>query len=354
MDFIIIKGYKSIKDARIDFLPINILIGANGSGKSNFLSFFEFFNKLTTEGFSDYVSLRGGADKILHKGSNVTDAIYLKTEFDNGNNGYLATLKLGTDGFVVTSERLIYKGDKGVDISRSDTKSRLSKTDNYRAKYVIKYLKTFRKYHFHDTGAKSPFSQLSHIQNDSYFLYEKGENLAAFLFNIKTEEPKHYNRIVDTVRSIAPFFNDFYLQPNKEGYVRLQWQDKYSSIIYGVNDLSDGTIRFIALTTLFLQPELPKTILIDEPELGLHPFAIAKLAGLIQSAAAKDCQVIAATQSTDFISHFNPEDIITVDQKNGETEFKRLEPEKLESWLDDYTIDDLWKRNIISSGQPNY
>jgi predicted ATPase len=109
----------------------------------------------------------------------------------------------------------------------------------------------------------------------------------------------------------------------------------------------------MALATLFLQPKLPNTIIIDEPELGLHPTAIAKLSGLIKSAADKHCQVIIATQSTDLISHFEPEDIITVDQINGESTFERLSSETLKLWLDDYTIDDLWKRNIIRTGQTN-
>ena len=125
-------------------------------------------------------------------------------------------------------------------------------------------------------------------------------------------------------------------------------------MIYGVRNLSDGTMRFIALATLFLQPNLPQTIIIDEPELGLHPTAIAKLAGMIKSVANKECQVIVATQSTDLISHFNAEDILTVDQLNGESVYQRLSSDKLKSWLDDYTIDDLWKRSIITTGQPNF
>lgn len=209
-----------------------------------------------------------------------------------------------------------------------------------------------KKYHFHDTGKNSPFNQLSHIENDKYFLYEKGENLAAFLYNIQQNNPIVYNLIVKVIQSIAPFFSDFFLKPNDGANIRLQWQDKYSNFVYGVNDLSDGTIRFIALTILFMQPTLPKTIIIDEPELGLHPFAIAKLAGMIQSAAAKGAQVIIATQSSDLISYFQAEDIIAVDQKNGESQFNRLNAEELALWLDDYTIGDLWKRNIIQVAQP--
>ncbi|MPT35977.1 MAG: ATPase, partial [Flavobacterium sp.] len=203
-------------------------------------------------------------------------------------------------------------------------------------------------------GSNSPFSQYSNIQNDIYYFYEDGGNLAAFMYKIHETNKIVYNRIIKNIQSIAPYFSDFYFAPNSENNIRLQWTDKYSDIIFGANDLSDGTIRFIALSVLFLQPDLPDTIVIDEPELGLHPSAIAKLAGMIKSVADRDCQVILATQSTDLISHFQPEEIITVDQINGHTEFNRLNSDTLQQWLNDFTIDDLWKRNIITGGQPNY
>jgi predicted ATPase len=354
MDYIEIKGYKSIKNQRIDFRNINILIGANGSGKSNFISFFEFLNKLYNRNLQEYISLKGGENKILFEGKEVTDEIYFKTEFDKGLNGYSATIKAGEESLIFTDERLIYNQRDGKNINNYGTEARIKVTDDFRAKDVIEYLDSFRKYHFHDTGTKSPFTQMSNIENDIYYLYENGENLSAFLYNIQNENRIIYNRIVATIQSIAPYFSDFFFQPNKENYMRLQWKDKFSNVVYGANDLSDGTIRFIALTTLFMQPELPATILIDEPELGLHPAAISKLSGLIKSVSEKNCQVILATQSTDLISHFSPEDILTVDQVNGESIFKRLDSDSLAVWLDDYTVDDLWKRNIISSGQPNY
>lgn len=354
MDYVEIQGYKSIKLVKIPFRSINILIGANGSGKSNFISFFEFLNRLYNRKLNEYVNLTGGDNKYLHKGKKSTSQISFKTEFNGGENGYSATLESGTENFVFTEERLIFKGDNGVDINNSNAEARIKTTDNYRAKYVIKHLESFRKYHFHDTSRQSPFSQLSHIENDIHYLYENGKNIAAFLFDIQRNNKIVYNRILKTIESIAPYFSDFYFQPNSENYIRLQWTDKFSDTIYGANDLSDGTIRFIALVTLFMQPDLPKTVVIDEPELGLHPTAIAKLAGMMKSAASRECQVIIATQSTDLISHFEPEDIITVDQINGESVFKRLETETLAQWLEEYTIDDLWKRNIITTGQPNF
>jgi len=353
MDFISIEGYKSIKNEQIALQPINILIGANGSGKSNFISFFEFLNRLYHRKLNDYIALKGGANKILHKGQKKTTDISFQISFNKEKNTYSATLVSGNDGFVFTKEDLGYN-DNHWDISQSEREGRVKISDIFSSDYIREYLNGLRKYHFHDTSDKSSFTNLSHLENDIHYLYNDGSNLAAFLYHISDNHKIVHNRIIKTIQSIAPYFSDFYLHPNQEDYVGLQWTDKYSDVVYGVNDLSDGTIRFIALATLFLQPKLPNTIIIDEPELGLHPTAIAKLAGMIKSAAAKGCQVIVATQSTDLVSHFLPEDIVTVDQVNGESKFKRLDSNELQEWMNDYTIDDLWKRNIIATGQPNY
>lgn len=353
MDYIEINGYKSIKKARIDLASINILIGANGSGKSNFISFFDFLNRLYSRQLNEYIALKGGDNKILHKGKKTTDTILFKMEFDKGQSGYSATLQSGTAGLVFLEENLIDKGNAR-NISRSGTEANIKATDNFRAKVVTQYLTGFKKYHFHNTGGNAPFSKYGNIDNDIYYFYEDGMNLAAFMYRIQDTDKKVYNRIIKNIQSIAPYFSDFYYAPDKENNIRLQWTDKFSGVILGANDLSDGTLRFMALSVLFLQPVLPSIIIIDEPELGLHPTAITKLAGMIRSAAERDCQVIIATQSTDLISHFLPEDIITVDQKNGETVFSRLSSKKLHQWLEDYTIDDLWKRNIITGGQPDY
>jgi predicted ATPase len=351
-----IKGYKSIKNLDLPLNSINILIGANGSGKSNFLSFFDFLKQTYNRNLQEFVALKG-IDTFLHKGDKVTDEISTHLFF-KGTNGYSFTLKKGDAGLIFTKEGMWYGNNpyykNPVDIASFGNESTLRNQSMPRANYIRTYLNSLAKYHFHDTGENSPFNKESNIENDKFYLYEKGNNLASFLYNISINNKIIYNLITKTVQSIAPYFLDFFLKPESNGNIKLRWLSKHTSTIYGVNDLSDGTIRFIALTVLFMQPNLPETIIIDEPELGLHPTAIAKLAGLIKSVSSKDCQVILATQSTDLISHFDPEDIITVDQINGESIFERLCSDTLKQWLEDYTIDDLWKRNIISSGQPNF
>ena len=357
MDRISIQGYKSIQHLDLILNPINILIGSNGSGKSNFLSFFEMLKIIYDQKLKEYVALKGGADKFLYNGSKVTEEIETKLNFGN-NNAYSFTLKKGDDDFVFIKEFLFHNYGNPLDITLPKPESNLKFENTPLILFFAKFIYGLKIYHFHDTGTNSPFNKNSNIETDKFFLYNNGENLPAFLFKIYNNYKKEYALIIKTIQSIAPYFSDFYFAPNENGFIKLLWQSKYNSNNYSSTDLSDGTIRFIALATLFLQPNLQdeplKTIIIDEPELGLHPSAIAKLAGMIKSASAKGCQIILATQSTDLISHFLPEDIITVDQINGASKFQRLDGNSLELWLEDYTIDELWKRNIITTGQLNF
>lgn len=350
MDKIEIKGYKSFKELKLDLLPINILIGANGSGKSNFLSFFEFLNRLYEQKLTEYVALNGGMDKYFFQGSKTTDAIEATICFEDSH--YSFELKEGDNRFVFSKERL---GNNSLytAIGAFGNEAYIKSYSGLLiGEHICRYLSEIKKYHFHDTGKSSPFTKESHIVNDAYYLYEKGENLAAFLYAVRENSPITYKRIVRVVQSIAPYFSDFYFNVSAADTVRLQWTDKFSSTVYGPTDLSDGTVRFIALTTLFLQPVPPKVIIIDEPELGLHPLAIQKLAGLIKSVASRGTQVIIATQSADLITNFNAEDVITVNQTEGASVMKRLEAQHLEAWLEDYTLGDLWKQNILKGGQP--
>ena len=356
MNRIEIEGYKSFKKIDVPLNPINILIGSNGSGKSNFLSFFEMLNRMYERKLSPYVALNGGTARFLHKGSKVTDTIRAIVTFNRNTYGF--ELKEGDNQFVFMHEWLGYASKAGcknnrIDISSYNNESEIKGYNGLtRGDYIKEYLRTMSKYHFHDTGKQSPFTRESNVQNDIFKLYESGENLAAFLFGIQQKEPLAYKRIVRVIQSVAPYFSDFFFHPNENGNIRLLWQDKYGETIYGPTDFSDGTIRFIALATLFLQPQPAKLIVIDEPELGLHPVAISKLAGLIKSAKERGIQIVAATQSADLISYFAPEDIITVNQVEGETQLNRLDAQQLAHWLDDYTLGDLWKNNILKGGQP--
>ena len=354
MDKITIKGYKSFKDITIDLKQLNLLIGSNGAGKSNFLSVFEMLGRCFNQSLTNYVASKGGVDKFLFQGRKETEHIEVKVVQDA--NSYTLKLQEADGKFVVASERLGYRFYAGWDETEISNYVNEAQIKSYngmkRGDYIKEYLSQIRKFHFHDTGNRSPFAAECHVVNDAQVLYEHGENLAPILYRIHNENPQVYRRIVQIIQSIAPYFSDFYFAKSPADTMRLLWQDKFSTMIYGPNDLSDGTIRFIALVVLFMQPWLPKVIIIDEPELGLHPVAIQKMAGLIKIAAQRGAQIIIATQSAELISNFEPEDVVTVNQTDSVTELHRLSSEGLAHWLEDYTLGDLWKQNILKGGQP--
>ena len=350
MESITVKGYKSFKNITVPLKPINILIGSNGAGKSNFLSLFALLGNAYNGLLARSVALSGGVDKLFHKGRKVTDRISI--EVQESNIFYGLDLMEADGTLIVEKEKLGYISESGewtyLDIANFKPETALREYRGLsRGDYINKYMSQIKKFHFHDTGYNSPFTGESNKDNDSYYLYSKGGNLGAFIYGIMNNHPMVYKRIVRVIRSVAPFFNDFYLMPNEIGNVRLQWTDKFSDVVYGPNDLSDGTLRFIALTVLFLQPEPPKVIVIDEPELGLHPVAIEKLGGLIKSAANRGTQVIVATQNAELISNFDPEDILTVDQRDGESVIKRLDSGELGLWLNEYTLGDVVRIALV-------
>jgi predicted ATPase len=150
-------------------------------------------------------------------------------------------------------------------------------------------------------------------------------------------------------------FNNFYLEPNEGGYVMLKWMGiSPNDYVLLPQQFSDGTIRFIALATLLLQPEvmMPKVIIVDEPELGLHPYAINQLAEMIKE-AAKHTQIIVATQSPGLVDEFSASQITVIerDEENECTVVNRLNEEKLAEWLKHYSLSELWDKNVIG-GRP--
>lgn len=345
-----IEGYKSFKELHLNLGWINLFIGSNGSGKSNFLSMFELLNNAFEQRLAAYIGVRGGVDKLLYQGRKVTEQI--KVRLVMGHNSYQLNLQEADGKLIVADEELGYYQNR-ISIAKYSQEATLKSYNGMkRGDYIKTYLSQIRKFHFHDTGRRSPFASECHVQNDAYYLYAHGENIAAILYRIQREQGLIYRRIIRVIQSVAPYFSDFFFNVSQADTLRLQWRDKYGDIVYGPNDLSDGTIRFIALATLFLQPQLPSVIIIDEPELGLHPIAIQKLAGLIKSAKQRGAQIIIATQSSDLISQFEAEDVITVTQQDGMTMMERLNNKELETWLSDYTIGDLWKQGIVKGGQP--
>ncbi len=209
-----------------------------------------------------------------------------------------------------------------------------------------------RIYHFHDTSLTAKVRLPCYIE-DNQRLHSDGGNLPAMLYLYQQNDPVVYRRIVNTLRKMAPFFGDFVLEPRRLDPTRilLNWRQKQKDYLLGPHQLSDGTLRALALVTLLLQPErdLPSLIILDESELGLHPHAVEILVGLICSVSQKS-QVILATQSPTFVDFFQPEEIIVTELNQGCSEFRRLDSEEFTDWLEDYSVGELWQKNVIGGG----
>lgn len=358
-----IEGYKSIKKLEIELEPINVLIGANGVGKSNFISFFKLINEIYEKRLENY-SIKKGAEMLLHFGSQFTSEMNGYLEFDH-RNGYKFSLEpTENNTLFIKNEEGLFDGNKGHTFKENTW---FEKTFAYNSKesqlkdendargigmFVSSYLRSFKIYHFHDTSLTSRLRTPSML-NDNITLREDGDNLAAYLYLLKERHNKHFKRIEHTIKSIAPYFDKFELLPDRlnEDRINLEWREVGNpDFPFNAHHLSDGTIRFIALATLLMQPNLPEVIIIDEPELGLHPVAINKLAGLIKKASAK-CQIIISTQSVNLVGNFDANDIITVDRVGNQSQFNRLNDNDLENWLEDFSLGDLWLKNMIK-GQP--
>jgi len=354
-----IKNFKSIKDSGlVEFKPINILIGANGAGKSNFISFFKFMNKLYEQDLQLYIAQNGRADNFLFFGRKYSNYLSANITFDNDwHNGYEFTMVPDQTGNLIFSNEYSIHSHPRLDRKRFDrgigaSESYLKTDDAFRNKHLRDEFKTLRLFHFHDTSFNSKIKQPCNTQDYSA-LQEDGGNIAAFLYMLQESSPESYRMIEKVVQSIAPFFDSFYLQPDEINpqQIFLRWREKGFEQLFTAHNLSDGTLRMICLATLLLQPNPPATIIIDEPELGLHPFAISKLAGLIQS-LPETKQIIISTQSVNLVNEFNPDDIIVVQREiNHETVFKRQSEESLSVWLKDYSLGELWEKNVLG-GRP--
>ncbi len=361
LDRISVKGYKSIRQLdSLELRPLNVLIGANGSGKTNFISIFKMLNQMINSNLQSYVGKAGGANNLLYFGEKTTQEIVVELVF--GQNGYRCTLAPAAgDTLIFTGETCwyhdpAYHDPYTIQLGAGRRETGLQSEARARGRpsvagHVIAALDSWRVYHFHDTSETALVKKTGDI-NDNAVLRSDASNLAAFLYWLQKKHANDYQRIVETVQLAAPFLADFVLRPSKlnPDKIQLEWREKGSDDYFNASMLSDGTLRFICLATLLLQPTLPSTILIDEPELGLHPYAITLLAALLRSAATKT-QVIVSTQSVPLVNQFTPEEIIVVDRQDGQSTFERRTIEDLAAWLEDYGMGDLWEKNLLG-GRP--
>jgi predicted ATPase len=335
---IVLRGFKSIRDMTLEFRPLNILIGANGAGKSNLVLFFKMLNETAAGRLQQFVAAYGFGHSLVFISPKTTREVWTLLSFLDGD----ATLTREMRFHYVANDTLAFfsygpRDDSGYQ----------------HASQALDLPSTSRVYHFHDTSTTARVKQHCYVDDNRELASDAG-NLAAVLNRLKTQNGgAAYSRIVKTIRMIAPFFDDFDLAPSVETGrdIILNWRHVESADIFGPHQLSDGTLRAMCLVTLLLQPEdeLPNLVVVDEPELGLHPYALNVIASLLQK-ASHHTQVLVSTQSSTFLDNFTPEDIIVVDRTDKESTFRRLGADELKAWLEEYSLGEIWEKNVIQGG----
>lgn len=366
-----IEGFKSIKKLKdFELRSLNVLIGANGAGKSNLVEFFRLLRELAERRLQVFIGAAGGADAYLHLGPKVTRQVVGKVGFSDGGSYEFGLVPTVDNRFVFSDETTVFTEDmvlanganasggtpERVSLGSGHAETELGEgyTHNIFSSLLRGRLSGLGVYHFHDTTTTAGVRRQIAL-NQTGFLYSDGGNLAAFLNRIMYEDIATYMKIRDVVRLAAPFFDDFQLHPIhlNPALIQLEWTQKDSDYRFLASHLSDGTLRFICLATALLQANPPATMVFDEPELGLHPFALTLLGNLLQQAAHQNTQVIVSTQSAQLLNEFAPEDVIVVERTQGESVFRRLDSRQLSGWLGDYSIGQLWEKNVLGGGPRN-
>lgn len=362
LDSLSISGFRSIRELN-DFpmRRLNVLIGANGAGKSNFVEFFRMLRAMFAERLQEFVQQAGGGDGLFFLGPQHTRELGATLKF--GLNGFRFQLVPVPGGDLMVKQIGAYYTDRGwKDLPRHTREAQVDGWKNATSRWtsterpsylahIYEAVSSWIVYHFHDTSTLAPMRRDGAVE-DSAELRPGADNLAAFLRQLREQHPQRYQRIRETVQIIAPFFDDFLLEPRKKGdaeHVRLDWRQKGTDFPFQPWQLSDGTIRFIALVTALLQPHPPATLVVDEPELGLHPTALAVLAAVMHESSAST-QIVVSTQSPPLVDHFEPDDVIVVRREGAESRFERQSAADLERWLEEFTLGELVRKNVIEAG----
>lgn len=360
-----LSGFKSIRELKdLELRPLNVLIGANGAGKSNMVSFFKLLNFAMTNSLKEYVARAGYANSLLHHGSQQTRQIAASLAFrmEGGTNIYeLKLSQAAEDSLIFTEEAVTWHRDGyeksvrtvlGFGVEKTLLNDR-SRQNDPKVKVVRTLLAGARVYQFHDTSTGAPLRSKWRIEDNRY-LFDHGGNLAPVLYYLWEQKRSTYDLIVSTIQQGVPFFGDFALQPDRlnPSVIDLRWREKGAAYEFGPHQLSDGMLRFMALVTLLSLPpeDRPGIIIIDEPELGLHPSALGIIADLLAVASAS-AQIIVSTQSVTLVNQMSPDDIIVVERADGQSVFRRLEHGGLQDWLSEYSMGELWEKNVLG-GRP--
>lgn len=376
IDQVRIQGFRSLADVELLGIPkAAVLIGANGSGKSNFIRFFEMLSwMLGPRRLGKFVAMQGGADDQLFGGRRrspeMSATVTMRTtaiepvtmQTSSVQYDYRITLAWAQPDRLIFAEEAFrdptdedwqYLGSGHTEAKIVEVIPPHAPLTNYRftTQFIVNLLRNCSVYQFHDTSDASNFKTKWDVEDNNQLL-SHGGNLAAVLHRLEREDIKRFELICKHIGRILPGFDRFVIEESY-GKVLLRWKAREMDKTFGAHLTSDGSLRFFALVTLLnLPPEmLPDVLLLDEPELGLHPAAVALVGGMIKALARKK-QVIVATQSPLLVDAFDLDEIFVLDLVDGRTKFRKLAPNDYRVWLDEsFTSGELWQKNLLG-GRP--
>ena len=360
-----VKGFRSLADVRIAHLPNPaVLLGANGSGKSNMLRFFEMMTAMLQEQrLAHFVQYHGGADDQLFRGNTTTNRIDASVGLaaDAGPHEYRFCLDYAHPDRLLFSDEALRFGDAGNMVwhcfGSGHDEARLAYGKGEVDGACERAARTFKGFfehcvvhQFHDTSATSRF-KVRWDAEESFRLLPHGGNLPSILLYLSRHKKERFDAICYYVSRVLPGFRRFAIE-EAYGKTFLRWEAYGSPKTFGAHLTSDGTLRFFALVTLLNLPldVLPQIVLLDEPELGLHASAITLIAEMVKSVALKR-QVIVATQSPIFVDFFQPDELVVLELDDSQTLVRRPSELALGQWLEEYTMGEIWRKNLIG-GRP--
>lgn len=373
-DHINIEGYRRIANLRLSLKSLNVVIGANGSGKTSLLEAISLLSASASGKMADSFTDLGGFNAIrtnltAYASQAIRFSLRQTTETEMPLEYEILVQPKGVD-YLISEESLFQdRGQPNPFLHLTASRGSIQYFDSVQEKRLVRPTweinpmesalsqvprmfaepEAFRKalassthYHVLDVSHNAPV-RLPQSMRTATLPGKDGEDLVSCLYMIREIDSDRFDLIQDTLRAGFPNFERLNFPPVAAGTLAMTWKDKTSSQPFYMHQLSEGTLRFLWLVTLLYSPGLTAVTMIDEPEVSLHPELLSILADLFRDASDRT-QLIVATHSDRLVRFLTPEEIIsTTIEDDGSTHFTWGTEFDLAGWLKDYTLDQLWQ-----------